>query len=721
MKGRIIRLFIVATLCALVTVSFGQVPNPLDNRAASPTAPTRLNGTAIPRDQLPLFIIVGSDDNSNFDGVRWMANVLSNGRNRDGSNRYMTFYVNTSGWGTGTTNVRQAVVAAYNQGHSIANHTHNHPNFRNGGAGGTRMSDVAIQSNMQQATDAMIAAGIPKHHQFGFRTPFLAYTDSAFTAMRRIGFMYDASINSSRAPHQANFPYTLDNTAGRDGTDNTVRIHPGLWTIPITSVEIAEVDRPNLGHIPAYIRSAWRVAGLDWNLWDQAQLDSGQTVRALMNTVRRSLDGNRAPISLGFHSQYYFTQSGIPLVPLSLERRRGLFEEFVRQASQLDNVFFVSADMVIRWMQNPVPASQFRPENYHRNPPAVQRFTVTFNANGGSPTPAAQTLDANSVITQPTATAPARSGYTFGGWWTAQTGGSQWNFTTDRITANMTLWARWTPITYTITYNLDGGTNDSRNPANFTVESANITLRAPTKAHNTFGGWFTNANFTGTAVTSIPTGSTGNRTFWARWNRDACTFGSWSSWTTTREPTCTEAGSRERTRSCTISGCSNSETQTGTLSARGHDWGEPITIQATCDASGNITQYCLRDACGESEVLEILPQLTEDECATSIKTVKSDKRHGIRFAVNPVNDKAEITVILPDNERAVETNIVIYDMTGNVVFASTASTGSATGAVWDLRNSAGRLVANGTYLVVAEVKALDGRVYRYSSLLGVKR
>ena len=104
------------------------------------------------------------------------------------------------------------------------------------------------------------------------------------------------------------------------------------------------------------------------------------------------------------------------------------------------------------------------------------------------------------------------------------------------------------------------------------------------------------------------------------------------------------------------------------------------------------------------------------------KIKKSDKRHGIRFAVNPVSDKAEISVILPDNERAVETKIVVYDMTGNVVHSG-ASTGSPTGGaiVWDLRNSAGRFVANGTYLVIAEVKERSGRTHTYSSRLGVKR
>ena len=108
---------------------------------------------------------------------------------------------------------------------------------------------------------------------------------------------------------------------------------------------------------------------------------------------------------------------------------------------------------------------------------------------------------------------------------------------------------------------------------------------------------------------------------------------------------------------------------------------------------------------------------------TSISNAKkSNNRHGVKFAVNPVSEKAEISVILPNNERAIETNVVIYDMTGNVVHSG-ATTASATGGaiVWDLRNSAGRFVANGTYLVIAEVKTVNGKVYQYSSRLGVNR
>ena len=49
---------------------------------------------------------------------------------------------------------------------------------------------------------------------------------------------------------------------------------------------------------------------------------------------------------------------------------------------------------------------------------------------------------------------------------------------------------------YDVTYNLDGGTNDSGNPATFVKADLNITLAVATKAANTFDGWFLDAEFT---------------------------------------------------------------------------------------------------------------------------------------------------------------------------------------------------------------------------------
>jgi uncharacterized repeat protein (TIGR02543 family) len=69
-------------------------------------------------------------------------------------------------------------------------------------------------------------------------------------------------------------------------------------------------------------------------------------------------------------------------------------------------------------------------------------FTVTFDPQGGSAV-AAVTAPANSTITAPTA--PTRKGYTFGGWYRDADCKNAWNFATDRVTGNITLYAKWTP------------------------------------------------------------------------------------------------------------------------------------------------------------------------------------------------------------------------------------------------------------------------------------
>jgi hypothetical protein len=112
---------------------------------------------------------------------------------------------------------------------------------------------------------------------------------------------------------------------------------------------------------------------------------------------------------------------------------------------------------------------------------------------------------------------------------------------------------------------------------------------------------------------------------------------------------------------------------------------------------------------------------------TSIRKVaKSDKKYGIKFAKNPVADKAEISVILPNNETSTTSTgsvtsvtVAIYDNTGNVVFVGATALGRP--LIWNLTNNAGRNVANGSYLVIAEVKSASGKVYQYSAKLGVKR
>ena len=83
----------------------------------------------------------------------------------------------------------------------------------------------------------------------------------------------------------------------------------------------------------------------------------------------------------------------------------------------------------------------------------------------------------------------------------------------DNITADMTIYAIWEETVYTITYDLDGGTNDDANPATFVQSDLPITLEDATKADYTFGGWFTEEGFEN-EVETIST--VGNKSLFAK-------------------------------------------------------------------------------------------------------------------------------------------------------------------------------------------------------------
>ena len=133
------------------------------------------------------------------------------------------------------------------------------------------------------------------------------------------------------------------------------------------------------------------------------------------------------------------------------------------------------------------------------------------------------------IDTEVTITATPKLGYKFVNW-TATNGITiaDANSTTTTITASAagTVTANFSINNYTIIYNLNGGTNNISNPASYTVETETITLQDPTKEGFLFVGWYTNSTFSGTAVTSITKGSTGNKTLCAKWldGRDCIFF-----------------------------------------------------------------------------------------------------------------------------------------------------------------------------------------------------
>lgn len=108
--------------------------------------------------------------------------------------------------------------------------------------------------------------------------------------------------------------------------------------------------------------------------------------------------------------------------------------------------------------------------------------------------------------------------YTFNGWYDAATSGTLADPITTGTTGNLNLYAYWTPINYTIEYELDGGTNNGLNPTIFNADdSLPIILEDPTKEGYNFIGWF-DAAVDGNEITEIASSDLGtNLTLYARW------------------------------------------------------------------------------------------------------------------------------------------------------------------------------------------------------------
>ena len=108
---------------------------------------------------------------------------------------------------------------------------------------------------------------------------------------------------------------------------------------------------------------------------------------------------------------------------------------------------------------------------------------ITFDANGGLCTVTRKNVTFDSAYgTLPT---PTRTGYTFNGWYTAASGGTQ--VTSSTIVSNAsshTLYAHWTAHTYSVHYDRNGATSGSMENSTHTYGKAqNLTANGYSRSH----------------------------------------------------------------------------------------------------------------------------------------------------------------------------------------------------------------------------------------------
>jgi len=125
----------------------------------------------------------------------------------------------------------------------------------------------------------------------------------------------------------------------------------------------------------------------------------------------------------------------------------------------------------------------------------LNTYAVTFDSQSGS-TVESQTVSHGGKVTEPTA--PTRANYTFGGWYKEAANTNAWIFGDDIVTSAITLYAKWIPDTYLVTYNANGGTGSPTTDTKIYGITLTLSNDKPAQAGYAFLNWNTEQDGSGT-------------------------------------------------------------------------------------------------------------------------------------------------------------------------------------------------------------------------------
>nr|WIF89110.1 InlB B-repeat-containing protein [Acholeplasma laidlawii] len=144
----------------------------------------------------------------------------------------------------------------------------------------------------------------------------------------------------------------------------------------------------------------------------------------------------------------------------------------------------------------------------------INSYDITFIENQGTVVNDIIDQEYGTIITYPTT---SRSGYTFSGWYIDNGTFAQEFTSTTIISLDITLYAKWVLTQYNIIYDLDGGTNHSSNPEQYTIAMSDILLQSPTKEGHSFVGWYSDQELS-SRVYFVSTNTLDTVTVYAKWN-----------------------------------------------------------------------------------------------------------------------------------------------------------------------------------------------------------
>lgn len=237
----------------------------------------------------------------------------------------------------------------------------------------------------------------------------------------------------------------------------------------------------------------------------------GGTIKASSgNTLRqRSRNGDGTVIYYGYDDDIIPISDTVIITNCTLELCLGGFEGFYCN----ENIVFSDCTITGDGAFEPSFSSSYVSYSYWGTYDSSGKLiagTVTFNTMGGSAV-STQTVAIGLTVTEPKET--YKDYHTFDGWYNAETGGEKVEFPYT-VTEDVTLYARWIPYTYVITYESKGGSTVQSQTLNYGTVIAEPII--PTKTGYNFNGWY-DAETAGEEIV-FPYTVTEDATFYAQWS-----------------------------------------------------------------------------------------------------------------------------------------------------------------------------------------------------------
>ncbi len=322
----------------------------------------------LPANKVPMFVLLGVDDNGHADGIHWMLDDLNARKNPDGTAVRAAFFI-SGGFAREFFHedghqTKDDVLNAWKRikadGHEIGNHSWSHGTMLQGTDQATWLAEITKANELFEKT-----LGVERCKINGFRTPFLAFSQATFSALKSSGLSYDTSVEfgydwwqppgsnvgwgggTAESGRHYYWPFTMNAPFPNGFASKGVGPSPGIWEFPMYTFNKITGE------------TAATVTGLDFNLWLKNQNEpSFEFATILKMSLDQRLSGNRSPLNLGLHSDIYSQwdeDSNKAFSKFSYQQRRDALKTFLDYAQSKPEVRIVTYRQLIAWMRDPKP------------------------------------------------------------------------------------------------------------------------------------------------------------------------------------------------------------------------------------------------------------------------------------------------------------------------------------------------------------------------------